>query len=86
MKRTGTEQAVVTPEHRGDMGMHYTSVPNIMKVMQPLFLDELYEELEKAKGNAKKLNLLHLRLQNLKIFDPACGSGYNTPKCQDNFF
>lgn len=68
-------QAVVTPEHRGDMGMHYTSVPNIMKVMQPLFLDELYEEFEKAKGNAKKLNLLHLRLQNLKIFDPACGSG-----------
>jgi type II restriction/modification system DNA methylase subunit YeeA len=68
-------QAVVTPEHRGDMGMHYTSVPNIMKVMQPLFLDELYEDFEKAKGNAKKLNLLHLRLQNLKIFDPACGSG-----------
>lgn len=68
-------QAVVTPEHRGDMGMHYTSVPNIMKVMQPLFLDELYVEFEKAKGNAKKLNLLHLRLQNLKIFDPACGSG-----------
>ncbi|UCN00511.1 N-6 DNA methylase [Sulfurimonas sp. SWIR-19] len=68
-------QAVVTPEHRGDMGMHYTSVPNIMKVMQPLFLDELYEEFEKAKGNTKKLNLLHLRLQNLKIFDPACGSG-----------
>ena len=68
-------QAVVTPEHRGDMGMHYTSVPNIMKVMQPLFLDELYEEFEKAKGNAKKLNLLHLRIQNLKIFDPACGSG-----------
>ncbi len=68
-------QAVVTPEHRGDMGMHYTSVPNIMKVMQPLFLDELYEEFEKAKGNSKKLNSLHLRLQNLKIFDPACGSG-----------
>lgn len=68
-------QAVVTPEHRGDMGMHYTSVPNIMKVMQPLFLDELYEEFEKAKVNTKKLNLLHLRIQNLKIFDPACGSG-----------
>lgn len=68
-------QAVVTPEHRGDMGMHYTSVPNIMKVMQPLFLDELYEDFEKAKGNTNKLNLLHLRLQNLKIFDPACGSG-----------
>jgi len=68
-------QAVVTPEHRGDMGMHYTSVPNILKVMQPLFLDELQEEFEKAKGNTKKLNQLHLRLQNLKIFDPACGSG-----------
>ena len=68
-------QAVVTPEHRGDMGMHYTSVPNIMKVMQPLFLDELHEEFEKAKDNSKKLNQLHLRLQNLKIFDPACGSG-----------
>ncbi len=68
-------QAVVTPEHRGDMGMHYTSVPNIMKVIKPLFLDELYEEFLKAKGNTRKLNLLHLRLQNLKIFDPACGSG-----------
>lgn len=68
-------QAVVTPEHRGDMGMHYTSVPNIMKVIKPLFLDELYEEFDNAKGNARKLNLLHLRIQNLKIFDPACGSG-----------
>lgn len=68
-------QAVVKDEYRGDMGMHYTSVPNIMKVMQPLFLDELYEEFENAKGNTKKLNLLHLRLQNFKIFDPACGSG-----------
>lgn len=68
-------QAVVKDEYRGDMGMHYTSVPNIMKVMQPLFLDELYEEFKNTKGNTKKLNLLHLRLQNLKIFDPACGSG-----------
>ena len=68
-------QAVVKDEYRGDMGMHYTSVPNIMKVMQPLFLDELYEEFENARGNSKKLNALHLRLQNLKIFDPACGSG-----------
>lgn len=68
-------QAVVTPEHRGDMGMHYTSVPNIMKVMQPLFLDELYEEYEKAQGNKKKLKELINRISNLKIFDPACGSG-----------
>ncbi len=57
------------------MGMHYTSVPNIMKVINPLFLDELKEEFEKSKGNSKKLNELHKRITNLKIFDPACGSG-----------
>ena len=68
-------QAVVTPEHRGDMGMHYTSVPNIMKVIQPLFLDELYEEFEKSKESKKKLQELISRMANLKIFDPACGSG-----------
>jgi len=68
-------QAVVTPEHRGDMGMHYTSVPNIMKVMQPLFLDELQEEFEKVKTSKKKLQELINRIANLKIFDPACGSG-----------
>jgi len=68
-------QAVITPEHRGGLGMHYTSVPNIMKVIEPLFLDDLYAEFEKAKGSTRRLNRLHLRLQNLKIFDPACGSG-----------
>ncbi|MFT5660204.1 MAG: hypothetical protein ACI9TV_000845 [Sulfurimonas sp.] len=68
-------QAVVTPEHRGDMGMHYTSVPNIMKVIQPLFLDELYEVYEKSKSSKKKLQDLMKRITNLKIFDPACGSG-----------
>lgn len=68
-------QAVVTPEHRGGLGMHYTSVPNIMKVIRPLFLDELYEEFETAKGNAKKLIALLNRIWRIKIFDPACGSG-----------
>ncbi len=68
-------QAVVTPEHRGGMGMHYTSVPNIMKVIEPLFLTELYGELEAAKGNAKKLMSLLHRIWKIKIFDPACGSG-----------
>lgn len=68
-------QAVVTPEHRGDMGMHYTSVPNIMKVMKPLFLDELVEEFEKNITNKNKLQQLIIRISNLKIFDPACGSG-----------
>ena len=68
-------QAVITPEHRGGMGMHYTSVPNIMKVIEPLFLDNLYEEFENSKGNTKKINDLLKRIWNIKIFDPACGSG-----------
>ena len=68
-------QAVITPEHRGGMGMHYTSVPNIMKVIEPLFLNDLYEEFEQSKENKNKLLALHKRLTNLKIFDPACGSG-----------
>ena len=68
-------QAVITPEHRGGMGMHYTSVPNIMKVIEPLFLNDLYEVFDVSKGNIKKLNDLLRRLWNIKIFDPACGSG-----------
>src|SRR5690606_38160598 len=68
-------QAVIDEEQRGNLGQHYTSVSNIMKVIQPLFLDALYTELEKAKGNEKKLKALLVRLQNLSIFDPACGSG-----------
>ena len=68
-------QAVITPEHRGGLGMHYTSVPNIMKVIEPLFLNELKEEFERANGNQKKYSQLLNRLHNIKIFDPACGSG-----------
>jgi len=68
-------QAVITPEHRGGLGMHYTSVPNIMKVIEPLFLNELYEEFETAKQEPRKLKKLLERIGNLKIFDPACGSG-----------
>ena len=68
-------QAVISDEHRGTNGMHYTSVPNIKKVINPLFLDELKEIFENSKGNTKKLNELHKRITNLKIFDPACGSG-----------
>jgi type I restriction-modification system DNA methylase subunit len=68
-------QAVITPEHRGGLGMHYTSVPNIMKVIEPLFLNELNEEFQTAKYEPKKLNKLLERLGRIKIFDPACGSG-----------
>lgn len=72
-------QAVISPEHRGSLGMHYTSVPNIMKVIEPLFLDELKVAFEDAKESGKEKNrllnqLLH-RISNIKIFDPACGSG-----------
>lgn len=68
-------QAVVHPDQRGGMGMHYTSVPNIMKVIEPLFLNELREEFEASFDNEKKLKKLLERLYRLKIFDPACGSG-----------
>ena len=68
-------QAVITPDQRGGLGMHYTSVPNIMKVIEPLFLNDLKEAFEKAKGNKKKRNALLKRLRTIKIFDPACGSG-----------
>jgi hypothetical protein len=74
-------QAVVHPDQRGGMGMHYTSVTNIMKVIEPLFLDELYEELENIQFNIdeklkpSRLRKLKERLSKIKIFDPACGSG-----------
>jgi hypothetical protein len=68
-------QGVVDDEKRAELGMHYTSVPNIMKVIRPLFLDDLYAEFEKAKGSEAKLNKLLSRIHRLRIFDPACGSG-----------
>lgn len=68
-------QAVADPEERSDLGMHYTSVPNILKLIKPLFLDELYEEFEINRNKSKKLEQLLLRLSKIKFFDPACGSG-----------
>lgn len=68
-------QAVIDEDQRGNLGQHYTSVSNIMKVIQPLLLDKLYAELEKSRKNERKLKELLLRLQNLRILDPACGSG-----------
>jgi len=68
-------QAVIDESERGNFSMHYTSVPNIMKVIRPLFLDDLNEEFDKSIGNNKKLIKLAYRLSKIKIFDPACGSG-----------
>lgn len=68
-------QAVADPGERSDLGMHYTSVPNILKLIKPLFLDELYEEFEKNQDNANNLKKLISRISQIKFFDPACGSG-----------
>ena len=70
-------QAVVTPEMRAGLGMHYTSVPNIMKLIRPLFLDALYEEFGVARDthDKRRLRRLAARLGGMKFFDPACGSG-----------
>ncbi len=68
-------QAVVEPEMRGDMGLHYTSVPNIMKVLQPLFLLSIEEDFEAARDSEIKLRKLLDRVYNMRVFDPACGSG-----------
>ncbi|MAN73861.1 MAG: lactate dehydrogenase [Henriciella sp.] len=68
-------QAVAEDEERGELGMHYTSVPNILKVLNPLFLDDLRAQLEEAGDNPRKLLNLRKRLGRIRVFDPACGSG-----------
>jgi len=68
-------QAVADDEERGALGMHYTSVPNILKVLNPLFLDELRAKLEEAGDNPRMLLNLRKRIVHTRVFDPACGSG-----------
>ena len=68
-------QAVVHYGDRQSLGMHYTSVENIMKVIRPLFLDDLHDALEKALDSVSGLERLLSRISNIRIFDPACGSG-----------
>ncbi len=68
-------QAVADEEERGALGMHYTSVPNILKVLNPLFLDDLREQLAAAGDNPRKLLNLRKRMARIRVFDPACGSG-----------
>ncbi len=68
-------QACVNSKTRATLGEHYTSVPNIMKVLRPLFLDNLAEEAEKVKGNERKVKEFIDRLCRIRFFDPACGSG-----------
>ncbi len=68
-------QAVADEAERGALGMHYTSVPNILKVLNPLLLDELRAQLEAAGGNPRTLLNLRKRISRIRVFDPACGSG-----------
>lgn len=68
-------QAVAEDEERGALGLHYTSVPNILKVLNPLFLDDLRAKLEEASDNSRRLLNLRRRMAKIRIFDPACGSG-----------
>lgn len=68
-------QAIANPEERSNFGMHYTSVENIMKVLKPLFLDELYDNFENSKQSESLLEKLLGRIYKIKFFDPACGSG-----------
>lgn len=68
-------QAVADDDERGALGMHYTSVPNILKVLNPLFLDDLRAALADAGDNERKLLNLRKRMARIRVFDPACGSG-----------
>jgi hypothetical protein len=68
-------QAAMDSQERRNLGAHFTSEKNIQKLIRPLFLDELYDEFEKAKTSLPKLDEFHDKLATLKFFDPACGSG-----------
>lgn len=68
-------QTIAEEGKRSNLGMHYTSVPNILKVLNPLFLDDLREKLQEAGDNSRKLLNLRNRIARIRIFDPACGSG-----------
>ena len=68
-------QSVMNPEERRNLGAHYTSEKNILKVIKSLFLDELHDEFESIKNSKKKLIEFHKKLSTLKFLDPACGCG-----------
>lgn len=68
-------QSVMNPKERRDLGAHYTSETNILKLIKPLFLDELWTEFERIKNNKNKLPEFHKKLSTLKFLDPACGCG-----------
>jgi hypothetical protein len=68
-------QSVMNPKERRNLGAHYTSETNILKLIKPLFLDELWKEFESIKDNKNKLPEFHKKISTLKFLDPACGCG-----------
>ncbi len=68
-------QSVMNPKQRRNLGAHYTSEKNILKLIKPLFLDELRSEFQRIRNNKSKLRDFHYKLSKLKFLDPACGSG-----------
>ncbi len=68
-------QSVMNPKERRNLGAHYTSETNILKLIKPLFLDDLWKEFESIKDNKNKLTEFHKKLSTLKFLDPACGCG-----------
>ena len=68
-------QSVMNPKERRNLGAHYTSEKNILKLITPLFLDKLHDEFNKVKGDKRKLQGFHKKLASLKFLDPACGCG-----------
>ncbi|RYZ27606.1 MAG: class I SAM-dependent DNA methyltransferase [Chitinophagaceae bacterium] len=68
-------QSVMDEKARRNLGAHYTSEKNILKLIKPLFLDELYSEFEKVKSSKPKLLQFHDKLSRLRFLDPACGCG-----------
>jgi len=68
-------QGVMNPQERRELGAHYTSRENILKVIQPLFLDALYEEFERSKNTTAELQAFHKKISSLTFLDPACGCG-----------
>jgi hypothetical protein len=68
-------QSIMDKAARRNLGAHYTSEENILKLIKPLFLDGLWEEFEKIKHNKKNLFEFHKKLRQLNFLDPACGCG-----------
>lgn len=68
-------QSVMDPQQRRHLGAHYTTEKNILKLIGPLFLDELLAEFNRIKNQRKRLDEFHQRLADLKFLDPACGCG-----------